>query len=542
MFDESSALSIIDDTKPLTAIISETENNGSYILYEIKVHRGANCDVTWSVQHRYSDFAALNSTLQGWGVGDLPFPKKKIFGNLDRGFVEDRKKALQVYLDVVLQNTLLSGTLDVKKFLDPSHYDDNFEEEALRQTSMLLRAEPHWKMIEPLKNIGHRIKRSFFLVNCETEVVGKQILSWTEIGPYYSFSGKEMSSLTKLLTTVQHPYITPVTMAAFNQSGVHVSRPFHTAGSLRDILCAAKPKSPFFKKYMGQRTILPENEIAVAGRNLLEALVFLQDRGLPYGHLHSGNIMVDTTSNGNIYKLSDIENFLLGLPSRHRNLHVQHGGIKTTLDADVYNFGLVLYEMSTGTVQQTPTTDMIPATIPPAIRTILESILSTSAQRDGIPTLDDLIADIFFTPTTSSTHVQPVLKLSNKHKQAISIATTCYETALTNDHKSVNQLRQKTKALQRSMTDEKKKRRKRPTRENSMNKDRNQVTAAPPPAAPNAPTAPAAPPAPTAPKAPPAPAAPSAPASTPVTPLPTIEDVKITMFGKSYSYSDFNDR
>ena len=32
MFDESSALSIIDDTKPLTAIISETENNGSYIV------------------------------------------------------------------------------------------------------------------------------------------------------------------------------------------------------------------------------------------------------------------------------------------------------------------------------------------------------------------------------------------------------------------------------------------------------------------------------------------------------------------------------
>ena len=130
-----------------------------------------------------------------------------------------------------------------------------------------------------------------------------------------------MSSLTKLLTTIQHPYITPglytfrlihtyaylyilmhtysyhyikldycqrilqfsdmmlhnydifrqtylllgvhkpamikpcrfsVTMASFNQSGAHVSRPFHTSGSLRDLLCASKPKSPFFKKYMGQ--------------------------------------------------------------------------------------------------------------------------------------------------------------------------------------------------------------------------------------------------------------------------------------------------
>ena len=41
-------------------------------------------------------------------------------------------------------------------------------------------------------------------------------------------------------------------MASFNQSGAHVSRPFHTSGSLGDLLCASKPKSPFFKKYMGQ--------------------------------------------------------------------------------------------------------------------------------------------------------------------------------------------------------------------------------------------------------------------------------------------------
>ena len=46
-------------------------------------------------------------------------------------------------------------------------------------------------------------------------------------------------------------------MAAFNQSGAHVSRPFHTSGSLRDLLCNARPKAPFFKKYMGQSELLP---------------------------------------------------------------------------------------------------------------------------------------------------------------------------------------------------------------------------------------------------------------------------------------------
>ena len=48
---------------------------------------------------------------------------------------------------------------------------------------------------------------------------------------------------------------------------------------------------------------------------------------------------------------------------------------QTSLEADVYNFGLVVYEMATGTVLQTPTTDMIPATVPAQIRMLFEHFL-----------------------------------------------------------------------------------------------------------------------------------------------------------------------
>ena len=67
-----------------------------------------------------------------------------------------------------------------------------------------------------------------------------------------------------------------MTMAAFNQSGVHVSRPFHTAGSLRDILCAAKPKSPFFKKYMGQSEWLNVKYVLNCGDSEDEAVLLSQ--------------------------------------------------------------------------------------------------------------------------------------------------------------------------------------------------------------------------------------------------------------------------
>ena len=517
MFDDSlSTVSIIDDTKPLKAVISNTENNGSYIAYHISVQRGFNTDNSWTVIHRYSDFAELNSQISSWGV-ELPFPGKKIFGNMNRAFVEDRKKGLQTYLDVLLQNIAVAETLIVKKFLDPTHYDDSFGEEALRQTSMLLRTESHWKMIEPLKEIGARIKKGFFLVNCETEVVGKQVLTWSEIGPYYSFSAKEMASITKLLTTIQHPYITPMTMANFNQNGVHVSRPFHCNGSLRDYLCGAKVKGSYIKKYLSKRKVLSEREIATAGRHILEALTFLQDRGLPYGHLHSGNVMVDTTSNGNFYKISDIENFLLGLPSRYRNLHVLHGKIKTTLDADVYNFGVVLFEAATGQELQTPTTDMIPATVPGPVRAILEIIISSIALKDGLPTLDELIADIFFTPTSSSTHVQPVLKLSTKHKQAISIANSFYETALASDHKSLNTIRRQANVVQKS---EKRKRSKKLGRENSLSSTKNNSVSMPTAGERSSTSTPKISPAPVAPVPPPAPVVPTSPSAPAARPPP----------------------
>ena len=42
--------------------------------------------------------------------------------------------------------------------------------------------------------------------------------------------------------------------------------------------------------------------------------------------------------------------------------------LQTSVDADVYDFGLLLYEMATGTELTTAICDSIPATIPSALR------------------------------------------------------------------------------------------------------------------------------------------------------------------------------
>lgn len=53
-------------------------------------------ETKWTVNHRYSDFAQLHAALK---VGTLVLPQlppKKVFGNTDRDFINERKVALQV--------------------------------------------------------------------------------------------------------------------------------------------------------------------------------------------------------------------------------------------------------------------------------------------------------------------------------------------------------------------------------------------------------------------------------------------------------------
>lgn len=45
----------------------------------------------------------------------------------------------------------------------------------------------------------------------------------------------------------------------------------------------------YFKKSVG----LPISQVQRLGRQILEALLFLRDRGIPsHGHLHSGNVIL----------------------------------------------------------------------------------------------------------------------------------------------------------------------------------------------------------------------------------------------------------
>jgi PX domain-containing protein kinase-like protein len=90
-----------------------------------------------------------------------------------------------------------------------------------------------------------------------------------------------------------------------------------TQGSLKDLIYQVKsPKVQYSKKYRGVRAQgIAAESVRCYGRQMLEGLRALHDKGIAYGHLHTGNVMLLTDTH---CQLSEIENGILQLPSVYR--------------------------------------------------------------------------------------------------------------------------------------------------------------------------------------------------------------------------------
>ena len=57
----------------------------------------------------------------------LPLPPKKLFGNTDRKFLNERQEGLQAFINAVLADPLLAFSLPTKRFLDPENYPEDIQ-------------------------------------------------------------------------------------------------------------------------------------------------------------------------------------------------------------------------------------------------------------------------------------------------------------------------------------------------------------------------------------------------------------------------------
>lgn len=273
-------------------------------------------------------------------------------------------------------NPILVSSLPARSFIDPANYCQPFGEMALQHVSMALRGEVGgWEVVGPLEEMGWRLRKHFYQIRCKGNPTEEYLGGWTDYGPDKHLDDKDMHALFKSLNQIQHPYIKPIELSLCTETGALVVRTSHKGGSLRDVLCGAKPRQSFLKKYGNPKGHKPLEaaKVALYGRQILEALKFLQDKGLPYGdfyillyfffckflftgHLHSGNVVIDQER----VQLMDVENGILGVASFYRPYFMQHRKVNNLQAIDVYCFGHTLYEMAFGAPLHESIADSIP--------------------------------------------------------------------------------------------------------------------------------------------------------------------------------------
>lgn len=250
-------------------------------------------------------------------------------------FIAERRIALQNYINIVLMNPILASSLPAKKFVDPESYNQSFHDIAVQNAALCLRTDGSYALGQSLGAIGWRVRKHYFKVTPKqnagnssfqagSSATSKHILTkssshshsklltsaaslslesqpkclegaefltlaWSEFGPDKYIDDKEVHSILKILSTIQHPFIMPIEYVASNDSGALFIRNFYTKGSLKDFLYGTSPKNPFLQKYGNPtgrgRSPMSVKDIAFYGRQILEALQFLHAKGLPFGNL-----------------------------------------------------------------------------------------------------------------------------------------------------------------------------------------------------------------------------------------------------------------
>lgn len=84
---------------------------------------------------------------------------------------------------------------------------------------------------------------------------------------------------------MQHPYIDQILAIHSLETGAYVIRRIHENGTLRDILYGTEYNKNYLVKYGNPKVTKPftYGQIAHYGFQILQALKFLHEKGLPHG-------------------------------------------------------------------------------------------------------------------------------------------------------------------------------------------------------------------------------------------------------------------
>eukprot|EP00039_Didymoeca_costata_P010615 m.143490 g.143490 ORF g.143490 m.143490 type:complete len:510 (+) comp14898_c0_seq6:334-1863(+) len=433
----------------IAAGTAEPTNNQPFVTYIIEVIRGSGSEEKkWEIVKRYSEFDELNKQILAETGIALKLPPKKMFGNKDRDFIAKRRAGLQDYMSQICKDPVLRFSLPFLRFIDKTKYSALVKEDYFRGASIFARNDLQWDLHAALGQTGWRYRKGGFLFT-EKSTGTKRMLTWCPLLEKVSISRELLGRCVHYLGQIEHPNIMPSLFSDFfdTEGGAAVViREVFPLGSLKDKIygCQAPLKLPYSKKYSRVPGTtpqgLPAQEVAKYGRSILEGLIFLQDKGIPYGHLHSGNVLMKQDGG---CMLSDLENAVLGYSSYYSNYMGNLPKIDTMQKQNAYCFGHTLYEMGFGATLTEPTNDFIPAHLPG--HAVLTQILTAEGVK-SLPSLQSLVDNDFFKHQLGvPAGVKTSFKASARVREALKTTWKANEETLHKRQQEEEQLRKQKK-------------------------------------------------------------------------------------------------
>ncbi|XP_069688426.1 slowpoke-binding protein isoform X3 [Periplaneta americana] len=261
-----------------------------------------------------------------------------------------------------------------------------------------LRSCPRYTLLHHLNDIGSRVDKHWFVVR-DTSVKTERLLTLVPLSSNCAIecNPSTRGTILELFLALQHPYIYPVLDLDFRdvsgQTYVILVLPFNNKGSLKDLIYKSRWQDDWSQKYGQRSTGLPISQVQRLGRQILEALLFLKDRGFPpCSHLHSGNIILQ---NG-VARLTGLENTLLGHTSRIHPV-IWSRARTEPVAVDSICFGHVLFEMCAGYELCTPQPSqghLLDLKNYPQVVEVLEFIFQNPERR--FPSVEELLMCDFF--------------------------------------------------------------------------------------------------------------------------------------------------